>query len=129
MDIRVFLPGERLAQPSRTVVKCPRCHKEFPGKYKLQRHLDRKNRCKIIHVKDEEPNEKATICLYCRRSFEELQSSQIRSHIYYCRKKHGGVEHVDEEQGMSMVERIERLEAAVNEMKETIIQLSSIIRQ
>ena len=58
-------------------IKCPHCPKEFPGKYKVEIHIDR------IHPTSGEHN--FGPCEYCDKTF--IYERTFRDHKYHCTKQ------------------------------------------
>lgn len=86
---------------------CSRCHRAFPRKSKLKRHMERKTPCDVIT--------KPSKCLYCPKQMDGCSDKQIQNHMYYCKRKHNGEKHE-----ASLHERVAQLEARV-QMLETVV--------
>ena len=141
MDIREFMPNGK--QPTsvikqlRTTFKCPRCQASFPGKYKLDRHLSRKNPCQIIRSS---VNESASLhpaiedfspdaineCLFCSRHFEGMDSKQVKNHTYYCKRKHGGKQTIKTNDEIN--NQLGQLQDNVKTLQQQLVMTESVTR-
>ncbi len=61
--------------------KCERCSKHFKQKIDFTRHMNRKNKCKLILPN----NKKEYKCTYCMKMFSK--TSNVSRHLNICKNK------------------------------------------